>query len=277
MEYIIKPKNLAQWINQSDITLIDVRSNLKNPDAGKAAYLKAHLPGAFYFHLEHDLSGKVEVHGGNHPLPDMDELANKLGEIGVNREKPVVIYDTANDMFAARLWWLLTYLGHTKTYILDGGYETWVDEGYEVTAETPIKQPAHFHVKHSPEMTVTMEEVKNRNKDKVALIDSRAKERYLGHTEPLYKKAGHIPGAVNYFWKDVLDESGNWKTTEQLRKQFSGLEKADQIIVSCGSGISACPNIVALKRAGFDNIVLYPGSYSDWISYEENPVHQGEG
>src|SRR5699024_364946 len=124
-----------------------VRSNLKNQDAGEAAYFNSHLPGAFYFHLEKDLSGKVEKHGGNHPLPDMNELGSKLGDMGVTMDKKIVIYDTANDMFAARLWWLMNYIGHEKTFVLDGGYDAWVEAGYEVTSVVPEKQYAKFDVK----------------------------------------------------------------------------------------------------------------------------------
>src|SRR5699024_7414052 len=122
MGYIVKPDDLLKWMEQKDVRIIDVRSNLQHADEGEKAYLKSHLPGAFYFHLNKDLSGQVELHGGNHPLPDVTVLAEKLGEIGITTEVPVVIYDTANDMFAARLWWLLQYIGHKETYILDGGY-----------------------------------------------------------------------------------------------------------------------------------------------------------
>src|SRR5699024_5168666 len=228
--------------------VIDVRSNLGNPDKGEQAYHSAHLPGAFYFHLERDLSGEVKEHGGNHPLPPIESFTNKLEAIGASLEKPILVYDTENDMFAARLWWLLHYLGHEKVYLLDGGFQAWVEAGLKVTDEIPQVQSSIWKGKPQENLTVAMEEVRERNTSKTILIDSRAKARYLGETEPLYKKAGHIPGAKNYFWKDVLQEDGSWKSNEQLADHFAHLDKNDDIIVSCGSGISACPNYIALKK-----------------------------
>jgi thiosulfate/3-mercaptopyruvate sulfurtransferase len=191
-------------------------------------------------------------------------------------EKPVVIYDAENGMFAARAWWLLAYYGHEKTYVLDGGYKAWVEQGYDVTAENPSIAPSSFQPNINLAMTVTMEEVKVHDPEQSIVIDSRARARYLGETEPLYKKAGHIPGAKNYVWQHVLTDEGVWKSQEQLVEHFGDLPKHKEIIVSCGSGISACPNIIALKQAGFEHVKLYPGSFSDWISYEANPVEKGE-
>ncbi|HLR22216.1 MAG TPA: sulfurtransferase [Pseudogracilibacillus sp.] len=275
MEPIIRVEQLNKWLQENNVTVIDVRSGLNNPDAGEAAYNEAHIPKAYYLHLERDLSGEVSEHGGNHPLPDAETLAATLREMGVAFEKPIVIYDERNGMFAARAWWLLNYLGHSKTYLLDGGFVAWKDAGYDTTDKIPPKRAGNFTADVQQGMTRSMEEVKNRDA-KTILIDSRSPERYAGEVEPLYDKSGHIPGAENYFWKDVLDEDGAWKSKAALTSHFKTLDKADEIIVSCGSGISACPNIVALKRAGFENVKLYPGSYSDWISYDDNPVESGE-
>ncbi|WP_231889854.1 sulfurtransferase [Oceanobacillus sp. Castelsardo] len=267
-----------RMVNKTDSTVIvDVRFVLTEPDAGRKLYLNEHIPGAVYLDLNHDLASKAAKHGGAHPLPDMKLFAAKMGNIGIDDETTVVIYDEENDMFAARMWWLLHYLGHEKVYILEGGYKKWMEEGNQVTAEPPSLKKKQFVAKIRGNETVSMKEVKEKVENKKAiLIDSRDKDRYLGIWEPLYSKAGHIPGAVNYFWKDIFNADGSWKNKEQLSNHFSSLPKDKEIIVSCGSGVSACPNIVALKSLGYKNIKLYPGSFSDWISYDENDIELDE-
>lgn len=276
MTYIISPERLREKMNREEIVVIDVRSNLQQPDLGEQAYTKSHIQGAYYLHLANDLSGEVTEHGGNHPLPCMKSFANTLAGFGINEHTKVVIYDEANDMYAPRAWWLLRQLGVNQSFVLDGGFAAWIRKGYEVTDKIPTQKQTVFHAKTNAFETVTMKEVKSRDKSRTVLIDSRAFERYIGEIEPMYEKAGHIPGAKNYFWQDVLDESGSWKSVPQLQDHFAHLKEADEIIVSCGSGISACPNILALKLAGFENVKLYPGSFSDWISYPENRVETGE-
>lgn len=274
MDYVITCDELNEKKLGRDVVIIDVRFQLKDPDEGQKAYIQGHIPGAVYLDLKKDLSGTPERHGGSHPLPDIDTFAAKLGSIGITQDTLVVIYDAHNDMFAARMWWLLHYVGHDKSYLLDGGLEAWIGEGYELTTDVPTLHSKKFQPQVRSNEIVDMETVRERN-DNTVLIDSRAKDRYVGKTEPMYKKAGHIPGAVNYFWKDVLGENGNWKSADALETHFKDLEKDAEIIVSCGSGVSACPNVIALKTAGFTNVKLYPGSYSDWISYEENTTETG--
>jgi thiosulfate/3-mercaptopyruvate sulfurtransferase len=274
MSLIMNVKNLKERIDRGqEIAIVDTRFQLNDLEAGRRAYEKSHLPNAVYFDLEIDLSGNKTEHGGSHPLPDPAVLAEKLGQAGIDRDTEVIVYDQQNDMFAARFWWLLHYLGHDKVSILDGGYDAWVREGYPVTTDSPVIKKKTFKPTIRPDEAVDIdiieENVKTRNS---ILIDSRSNERYLGKVEPLYKKAGHIPGAKNYFWMDVLNEDGSWKNSEELKQHFSKLDKESNIIVSCGSGVSACPNIIALKMAGFEQVKLYLGSFSDWISYDENRV-----
>ncbi|MBY7142217.1 sulfurtransferase [Virgibacillus sp. NKC19-3] len=279
MTYLISVNRLKKRLenNQRNTVIVDVRFQLDDPDAGRKMYLENHLPGAVYMDLNKDLADRAQKHGGKHPLPDMDMFTAKIGKIGIDHQTSVVIYDQENDMFAARLWWLLHYLGHEKAYVLDGGYARWVAEGNDVTDEIPILEEKDFHPAVRENQIADIEEVKEKLEENAAvLIDSRAKDRYLGKTEPLYVKAGHIPGARNFFWKDVLTEKGSWKKKEELQTHFESLPKDKEIIVSCGSGISACPNVLALKAAGYTNVKLYPGSFSDWISYEENEVAMGE-
>lgn len=262
--------------NQDNTRIIDVRFRLDDADAGRKMYLKGHLPGAIYLDLKKDLSGKVEKHGGSHPLPDFPTFIKKLGNIGIDHETTVIIYDDGNDMFAARLWWLLDAIGHNKVYILEGGFKGWIEAGLEVTQELPELTPKPFKANFEVGSIVDMETVKEKVEKGTKLIDSRSQDRYLGDFEPLYSKAGHIPGAKNYPWKAVLSEDGKWLKGEGLQAHFSDLKKDEEIIVSCGSGVSACANILALKAAGFQNVKLYPGSFSDWISYEENEIELGE-
>jgi thiosulfate/3-mercaptopyruvate sulfurtransferase len=275
MSFIKSVEDVYQLLTNSStkLVIVDVRFDLTNPNWGMEQYRKSHIPGAFYLHLEKDLSGKVQEHGGNHPLPDMEMFAEELGKIGINEKTNIVIYDQANDMYASRLWWMLHYMGHPSVYVLDGGFEAWVKAGFPVTSEIPTPKPVTYEPRLRANEVVHMEQVKEKMSKKSAiLIDSRARERYLGKVEPLYSKAGHIPGAINYFWKEVFTQNGRWKSVDELKNHFSDLSKDEEIIVSCGSGVSATPNILALKMAGFENVKLYPGSFSDWISYEENEV-----
>lgn len=276
MAYIVTIDQLRQLQEEADVVLIDVRSHLMQPELGRSQYGEAHLPEAFFLDMEEDLSGEVGQHGGNHPLPNIDELAEKLGIMGIRPETKVVTYDDSNGMFAARAWWLLQYIGHKDSMVLEGGYQAWVDAGHSVTDVVPERTPTTFIPNVSTNEVVSMKEVKERDKQKSVLIDSRTFSRYIGESEPLYKKAGHIPGAKNYFWQGVLDEEKRWKDKVALQEHFHALTEAEEIIVSCGSGVSACPNILALKAAGFTNVKLYPGSYSDWISYDENDIVTGE-
>jgi len=275
MTHIVTCEQLKQLQANDEVTIVDVRFHLQQPHLGKELYDKAHLSGAYFLDIDKDLSGEIEQHGGNHPLPNIDQLASKLGSIGIHLDRKVVIYDDIGGMFAARAWWLLNYIGHKQSMILEGGYQAWIDLGYRVTDEVSQADPVVFNAEITPDKVVTMEEVKKRDLKKSVLIDSRAFARYIGEEEPLYKKAGHIPGAKSYFWQDVLTDENKWKDETMLQEQFKALNDAEEIIVSCGSGISACPNIIALKRAGFRNVKLYPGSFSDWISYDENDVTKG--
>ncbi|MUV38376.1 Thiosulfate sulfurtransferase [Lentibacillus sp. JNUCC-1] len=277
MSYIISVDRLKNRLenNLNNTLIVDVRFQLNDENAGQKTYLESHIPGAVYLDLKKDLSAKPAKHGGTHPLPDTDTFAAKMGNIGIDEETTVVVYDQNNGMFAPRFWWMLHHLGHDKVYVLDGGFDAWVEAGYETTAEIPDLNPTTFTPNPRQDETVDIDDVKQRSDD-VLLIDSRSHERYMGENEPMYSRAGHIPGAKNYFWKNVLDEKGNWKTKDDLAENFKDIPKDTEVIVSCGSGVSACPNVLGLKAAGYTNVKLYPGSFSDWISYEEIPVNKGE-
>lgn len=275
MSILVSPDWLAKRMKQhpDHTAIVDVRFSLGDPSAGETAYQTSHIPGAVYLDLNKHLSSPVQTHGGNHPLPDIEDFAEKLGELGIDQETTVVIYDQANDMFSARLWWLLYYVGHEHAYILEGGLDQWVKQGKVTTNQVPVPTVKSFAPAVRSGKVAHMDEVKEKVQNGSAvLLDSRAEDRYLGKTEPLYHKAGHIPGAKNYFWKEVLTENGEWKDHEALQAHFASLPETDEIIVSCGSGVSACPNVLALTMAGYKNVKLYPGSFSDWITYPENDV-----
>lgn len=279
MTYIVDASWLKNRLENDFVNtvVIDVRFKLNEAEAGKEAYLESHIPHAVYLDLDQDLSGPAGEHGGNRPLPDLDTIVGKLGAIGVDQDKKVVIYDQTNGIFAARAWWLLDYLGHEDVSVLAGGFKAWEEAGNEVTDAIIAKEPSVFTPQVRPNATADMEEVKaNIEEKKAVLIDSRSHERYRGKSETMHAKAGHIPGAKNYFWKNVLNDDGTYKDKEALEENFASLSKDDEIIVSCGSGVSACPNILALKMLGYENVKLYPGSFSDWISYDDNPLETKE-
>lgn len=279
MSFIVTKEWLRQELNndQENITVIDVRFDMAHPEAGQENYKNEHIPSAVYLDLNKDLSGPAEKHGGGHPLPDVHLFAKKLGDLGISNDQHIVVYDQDNGMFAGRAWWLLHYIGHEHVYVLDGGFKDWVEAAYDVTNEEVEKEVAIFtpHVRQDAIVDITGVK-ENVNKRSAILIDSRAKSRYLGEEEPMYAKAGHIPGAKNYFWKNVLNEDGTYKSKEELAVHFASLSKDEEIIVSCGSGVSACPNILVLKELGYENVKLYPGSFSDWISYEDNELETKE-
>ncbi|MCZ8522937.1 MULTISPECIES: sulfurtransferase [Paenibacillus] len=277
MKHVVSGEWLFEHGTDDRMILVDCRFALGQPHSGRSAYERDHIPGAHYLDLEADLSAPVTDHGGRHPLPDVEALSRKFGEIGIHSGSVVIAYDDQGGAMASRLWWLLTYLGHDRVCILDGGYSRWKEAGYPVTDEPPAVHPAEFTPRIRSELLVDMEGVKARiGRPGTVLIDSREERRYLGIEEPIDKAAGHIPGAVNYFWKDSLTAEGGWKSPELQGERFADLAGAEEIVVYCGSGVTACPNVLALSEAGLKNVKLYAGSWSDWISYGENPVATGE-
>ncbi|OKP94115.1 sulfurtransferase [Paenibacillus sp. P32E] len=288
MDATVSKRWLLARLYEPEQTIVDCRFTLGKPDAGRKSYEQEHIPGAIYLDLELDLSSPLGEHGGRHPLPDPEVLAARLAKLGIGNDSRIVAYDDESGMNAARLWWLLRYLGHDQVYILEGGFSAWKAEKFPVTDHQPVRVPSTFVPKVQPQMQAGVEEVRQISEQTVAataansasvplpvLIDSRANDRYHGKNETLDNKAGHIPGAVNFFWKDTQNEDGSYKSTEQLQEHFAELDKDAEIIVYCGSGVTACPNVLALEKAGYRKVRLYAGSWSDWISYEENPVATG--
>ncbi|KHL93008.1 3-mercaptopyruvate sulfurtransferase [Paenibacillus sp. IHB B 3415] len=304
MDATVTKRWLLARLYEPEQTIIDCRFTLGKPEAGRESYEQEHIPGAVYLDLKLDLSSPVTEHGGRHPLPDPEVLAARLAKLGIGNDSRIVAYDDESGMNAARLWWLLRYLGHEQVFILEGGFSQWKAGKYPVTDHQPVRVPSTFTANVQPQMLVDVEEVRRvsvktagtgahveavtgvdtRTTAAVAaspsalpiLIDSRANDRYHGRNETLDPVGGHIPGAVNYFWKDTQNADGSFKSADELAVHFAGMDKNAEIIVYCGSGVTACPNVLALEKAGFKNVRLYAGSWSDWISYEENAVATGK-
>lgn len=273
LSVIINVDELSEKVqnHQEKMIIIDVRTKSEQFSTGRKAYEFSHLPQALYLDFKDDLSGN------NSFLPNVEQLAEKLGDLGVSNDATIVLYDQGNHRAASKAWFILKYLGHAKVYILNGGYSAWVEAGYEVLTEIPKLQPTTYTVKLDESFIVDIEHVKHQVSNESSVhIDSRANERYTGEVEPKYKKAGHIPGAKNFHSKLAFNQKGLWKDKGALNEHFASLKEKDEIIVSCGSGNSACMNVVALKEAGFRNVKLYPGGFSEWIEDDKNEVETGE-
>lgn len=267
---IVSSEWLAANTENPQVVIIDCRFSLADSESGQKQYQESHIPGAFYLDLNRDLASAVGKHGGRHPLPNMGELAEKLSAIGINSSETLVVaYDDSRLAFAARLWWLLRYMGHSKVALLDGGFSAWKAAGYSVTNTLPQPREGKFVVQLQPDLVVDIETVKER-KDLPGevLIDSRESERYAGLREPIDPIAGHIPGAVNYPWQEVTDETGKVRSTSAQKQRWAQLEIGAEIIVYCGSGVTACVNLLSLEIAGIPDAKLYVGSWSDWCSYQ---------
>mgnify|MGYP001209417724 FL=1 len=277
MNDIVSVHWLHEHLRDDNVAVADCRFELGHPDNGRLAYDRSHIPGAVYIDLERDMSGPVREHGGRHPLPDLGTFSLRMGELGIGNDTVVVAYDDQGGMMASRLWWMLRFLGHRNVYVLDGGFKAWVEAGYESDRQPARRRPKHFSPRVHTGMMISVQELRNRlGENGLVLIDSREASRYKGDSEPIDKRAGHIPGAVNRFWKDGLDEHGRWKPADQQAERFRDIPRDAEIVVYCGSGVSACPNVLALKAAGYERVRLYLGSWSDWISYPDNPIARGE-
>ncbi len=274
MQFVVDKEWLHDHLGDEEVAVVDCRFELSHPELGEKFYQESHIQGAFYFGLEKQLSAPISQHGGRHPLPDIAQFQLEIEKAGIDLRKTVIAYDDGSCQYASRFWWLLTYVGHDKVYVLNEGLNGWIKAGYPVTNEIPTPKSAEFAISLRKEMLASIENVKeiveNKKKSPV-LIDSRAEARYLGKTEPIDRIPGHIPGAVNKFWEDGLHQ-GSFKNSDEQKRRFSEFDQEEPIIVYCGSGVSATPNYIALKMAGYQNVKLYVGSYSDWISYDDNPV-----
>ncbi|WP_122638610.1 sulfurtransferase [Romboutsia sp. Marseille-P6047] len=275
MSNLVNASWLKEHLNDKNIVIVDCRFNLMDKEYGKRSYEKGHIKGARRIDIETELSSEVKVHGGRHPLPSIDKLKNTFENVGIRNDSIVVCYDEGDLSGPARLWWILKYLGHKNVYVLDGGIKEFEEIGGEITREVGDVNKGNIDINIQENMRADMIYVRNRIDNKnVAIVDSREYKRYIGEFEPVDKKCGHIPNAKSYFWMNILNEKSgkfNLKSKEELNKLFEELKGYKEVIVYCGSGITACPNSLALSEIGINHKV-YTGSFSDWISYDDNKV-----
>ena len=270
-EYTVDRDWLKLQLDNPQVVIVDCRFQLADPNWGEEAYKQNHIQGAYYLNLDRDLSNAVQQHGGRHPLPDPNLLAQKLTRMGiVKNETLVVAYDDSRFAFASRLWWLLRYLGHNSVVLLDGGWNEWVKHNYPVDSNLPIEKSGSFNAQPNVDWLVDIDAVKSaRDNNKTVIVDSRDRDRYMGQREPIDPIAGSIPGAVNSPWKQVSNELGYLQPLESQQQLWSDYRQAEEIIVYCGSGVTACVNLLSSNMAGFENTKLYAGGWSDWCSYLE--------
>ena len=275
MKNIINASWLKDNLDNEKIVIVDCRFNLMDKDYGRKSYEEGHIKKAVRIDLETQLSSEVKEFGGRHPLPTIDQLKETFESIGISNDSIVIAYDEGDLAGPSRLWWILKYMGHKNVYILDGGINSFKELNGEIVTDVTTVVRGNFDIIINEDMRVEMPYVKEKlYNENIAIVDSRENIRYIGDWEPVDKKAGHIPGALNYFWMDILDKGENSikiKSKEDLSVHFEKLNDYDEIIVYCGSGITACPNSLALTEIGIKHKV-YSGSFSDWISYDDNKV-----
>jgi len=262
---LITASELASHLEEADLRIVDVRWYLGKPGAGRVAYDEGHLPGAIFVDLDRDL---VAAEGpGRHPLPSPAEFAGTLGRAGIGDDDFVVIYDDVGGWVAARLWWMLDNLGHPRVAVLDGGLPAWVAQGLALTADVESRPAETLGLAADWSRTVDREELLGRLRapDRPVILDARAGPRYRGEVEPIDPVAGHIPTALNAATADNVTADGHFLSADLLRERYASLgADSGDVVTSCGSGVSACHNALAMRIAGLPDPILYPGSWSDW-------------
>lgn len=275
----IQVDQLAEALAQdaSRIVLVDCRFDLDHPDDGEELYLEGHIPGAVYAHLDRDLSAPPGEKTGRHPLPTVEELTATFSRLGIDSSKQVIAYDLP---FAARLWWLLRYLGHKHVAVLDGGISAWSLAGKPFRSGRETMPSTSFQASVQTSLVIRAEDILNTASSgaDLLLIDSRSPERYRGEHEPRDPVAARIPGAVNRFWQNNLDERGFIRSREEIQQAFSALGDPGAFAHTaayCGSGVTAAVNVLAMDYAGIEPVRLYPGSWSHWCSDPSRPIARG--
>ncbi|MGE8686076.1 MAG: sulfurtransferase [Achromobacter sp.] len=280
---LIDAEHLARALagpGQDGVLVLDCGFDLADPEAGRRQYEAGHIPGAAYVHLDETLSGPKTGMNGRHPLPDREAFAAALAALGANRDTQIVAYDNAGGMFAARLWWLLRWIGHDAVAVLDGGTGAWKAAGQALSTEPPASRaPGDLAARAGRQRTLTYAEMREAlESGGRVVLDARAPDRYRGENETLDKVGGHIPGARNRFFRDNLGTDGRFLPAEQLRQAFTERmdgRAPDAVVNQCGSGVTACHNLLAMEIAGLAGAALYPGSWSEWSAQPGAPVATG--
>jgi len=260
--------------------VIDTSFDLADTDSGEKRFRASHVPGSHYLHLDRDLSGTKNGRNGRHPLPARADFARTVAALGIGPETAVVALDGQGGVYAARLWWMLRWLGHRSVAVLDGGISAWQRAGGTLTDQAspaPAAAPAPYPDRPSLAPSVDAGGVATRPPRR-AVLDARSGERFRGEAEPIDPVAGHIPGALNRFHRENLGDGGVFKTPDRLRQEFGALlgdRSPDEVIHSCGSGVTACHNLLAMEHAGLSGSLLYPGSWSEWSADPARPIARG--
>jgi len=274
---LISVSDLFEHLNDPEWAIVDCRFSLKDSLYGRKEYLKAHIPGAIYAHLDEDLCGPI-IRGktGRHPLPQIADIVQKFSDWGIDENVQVVSYDDAGgSMAAARLWWLLQWLGHTHVAVLDGGWQAWLRAGHLTCSGEEQRMARVFHPNTKPEILATVELVEQAmNNPHYLIIDSRTRDRYLGENEPIDPIAGHIPSAICIPYTENTDKDGFFLPADALRVCFEGISP-QQTIFYCGSGVTAAQNVLAMVHSGLGFPKLYAGSWSEWITDPNHPIATG--
>lgn len=278
---LVSTATLAEHLNDPRWLIVDCRFELADPGAGEQLYQAGHIPGAVYAHLDRDLSSAKTGSNGRHPLPLPAQLKETLARWNIGPDTQVVVYDGSNSMFAARLWWLLRASGHEAAAVLDGGFAAWTGEQRPTRPGVETREPGSFEGTLARDLWLTADEVGELvGSHEHLLVDSRLPERYQGLVEPIDAAAGHIPGAINHYYGDNVTLEGRFRGIDELRALFAdvlGAHDPAHVVLYCGSGVSACHNLLALERAGFPGARLYAGSWSEWSSNPARPVETGTG
>jgi thiosulfate/3-mercaptopyruvate sulfurtransferase len=273
---LIQTDMLAARLFDPTLVIVDCRFDLADTGWGERAYAEKHIAGAVYAHLDRDLSGPKNGRNGRHPLPDPHALARTLGSLAIGDGTQVIAYDQDAGMYASRLWWELRWLGHDDAAVLDGGFAKWIREGRPTAAGMERRPARSFTPRPREDMVATLAQVDSRRADKEwRLVDARAPERFRGANETIDKVGGHIPGAVNHFFRNNLNDRGTFMSPDELRVEARaayGDVPPERIICYCGSGVTACHNLLAMEHAGMRGAKLYPGSWSEWSSDASRPV-----
>lgn len=276
---LISAADLASRLERPGCVIIDCRADLTDASAGEAAYLQAHVPGAVFAQLDRDLAGPISAATGRHPLPAVEQFVHKLRSWGVDTGSQVIAYDAGNGAFAARAWWMLRWLGHDAVAVLDGGFQAWLAAGCPVSREIPRPTRGNFTARERAGCRLETGEVARLiGSSDWRIVDARATERFEGIVEPIDAVAGHVPGAVNHPFARNLAGDGRFLPAEELRRALQATLAGvapDRTVVMCGSGVTACHDILAFEIAGLGGAKLYPGSWSEWIRDPDRPVATG--
>ncbi|MFO1325622.1 MAG: sulfurtransferase [Burkholderiales bacterium] len=275
---LISTGELAEVLGSGDLVVCDVRHDLAKPEWGEAQYRAGHIPGSVFVHLDRDLSAPMTGTNGRHPLPSPEVVAALFGRLGIAQGRQVVAYDQSQGAYASRMWWMLRWLGFESVAVLDGGYRKWTAEGRPVSADVPTPAPAPFAIRRVTPTVNASGIMASLARRALLVMDARAPERFRGETEPLDPVAGHIPGAVNRPYTQNLAEDGTFKHAAFLRAEFGALldgASEELVVHQCGSGVTACHNLLAMEIAGYPGTRLYPGSWSEWCADPSRPVAIG--